>query len=105
MWAWTINSLTQNVPIPVFILNNLVTVLTLLIKLQFPESWTTAFADLLEVGRGSTAGLDLTVRVICDLEVEVVMFSEGRGKGEIAHNILIKDAMQLTDREIQPFYV
>ena len=100
VWAWTINSLTQNVPIPVFILNNLVTVLTLLIKLQFPESWTTAFADLLEVGRGSTAGLDLTVRVICDLEVEVVMFSEGRGKGEIAHNILIKDAMRASDNSI-----
>ena len=100
IWAWTIGNLSQRTPIPFFILNNLVTVLTLLIKLQFPESWPTAFSDLLEVGRGSTTGLDLAVRVICDLEVEVVMFSEGRGKAEIAHNVLIKDAMRANEDSI-----
>lgn len=90
----------QNVPIPVFILNNLVTVLTLLIKLQFPESWSTAFHDLLDVGRGCVAGLDLAVRVICDLEVEVVMFNENRGKGEVSRNVLIKDTMRGNDNNI-----
>ena len=100
VWAWTTSNLIQNVPIPVFILNNLVTVLTLLIKLQFPECWSTAFSDILEVGRGCTAGLDLAVRVICDLEVEVVMFNEGRGKGEVARNVLIKDAMRANENSI-----
>ena len=52
------------------------------------------------MGRGCTAGLDLTVRVICDLEVEVVMFSEGRGKAEVAHNVLIKDAMRASENSI-----
>ena len=100
IWAWTVGNLSQRTPIPLFILNNLVTVLTLLIKLQFPESWPTAFSDLLEVGSGSTTGLDLAVRVICDLEVEVVMYSEGRGKAEIAHNVLIKDAMRANENSI-----
>jgi Exportin 1-like protein len=68
-----------------------------LIKLLFPESWPLAFSDLLAVGRESTAGLDLVVRVICDLEVEVVMFSEGRGKQEVIHNVLIKDAMRANE--------
>jgi hypothetical protein len=100
IWAWTMDSLNKNIPIPVFILNNLVTVLTLLIKLQFPESWPSAFTELLVVGRSGTAGLDLAVRVICDLEVEVVMFSEGRGRDEVAHNVLIKDAMRASDNSI-----
>lgn len=52
------------------------------------------------MGRESTAGLDLVVRVICDLEVEVVMFSEGRGKQEVIHNVLIKDAMRANENSI-----
>lgn len=100
VWAWTANSVSSNFPIPVFILNNLVTVLTLLVKLEFPESWSTAFSDLLTIGSSNTAGLDLTVRVICDLEVEVVMFKEGRGRDEVTHNVIIKDAMRASDNSI-----
>ena len=74
--------------------------MALLIKLLFPESWPSAFSDFLAVGRESTAGLDLVVRVICDLEVEVVMFSEGRGKQEVIHNVLIKDAMRANENSI-----
>ena len=44
--------------------------------------------------RGAITGLDLAVRILGDLEVEVVMFSEGRTKDEIAHNTLIKDYMR-----------
>jgi Exportin 1-like protein len=100
IWSWTTCNIVQHIPIPVFILNNLVTVLALLVKLLFPESWPLAFSDLLAVGRESTAGLDLVVRVICDLEVEVVMFSEGRGKQEVIHNVLIKDAMRANENSI-----
>lgn len=100
IWAWTSNSISSNYPIPVFILNNLVTVVTLLIKLLFPEGWSTAFSDLLILGRSNIAGLDLTVRVICDLEVEVVMFKEGRGRDEVTHNVIIKDAMRASDNSI-----
>ena len=94
MWSWTTSNLAQQTHIPAFILNNLVTVITLLIKMLFPENWVSAFTDLLEVGSGRTAGLDLAVRVICDLEVEVVMFSEGRSKMEVTRNVMIKDAMR-----------
>ena len=37
MWSWTSNHIAQGITLPTFILNNLVTVLTLLIKRDFPE--------------------------------------------------------------------
>ena len=94
LWAWTTAHVAQNAAIPTFILNNVVTVLTLLIKRDFPERWPSAFHDVLAVGGSTTAGLDLAVRILADLEVEVVMFAEGRTKEEIAHNTRIKDVVR-----------
>jgi len=37
------------------------------------------------------------VRGLKDLDIEVVMFQDGRSKNEIAHNTLIKDTMRATN--------
>ena len=96
LWTWTTGHVAQNTVIPVFILNNVVTLLTLLVKRDFPERWPSAFHDVLTIGSSSPSGLDLAVRILSDLEVEVVMYAEGRTKEEIAHNTLIKDCMRRT---------
>ena len=56
LWTWTTGHVAQNAAIPTFILNNVVTVLTLLIKRDFPERWPSAFRDVLAVGSSTTAG-------------------------------------------------
>jgi len=86
----------QNVP--VFLLNNAVSVLTLCVKRDFPVHWPTAFAELLQLGyKFGIPGIDLVTRVLVELEVEVVMFSEGRSKAEAAQNTLVKDTMRDTE--------
>jgi hypothetical protein len=75
-------------------MNNIANIITLCIKCDFPEKWSTAFEDLLSLGDLGWAGVDLAIRVIADLEIEVVMFSESRSPREIAHNTAIKDAMR-----------
>lgn len=80
---------------PPYIFNNLCSILTLCIKRDFPEAWPSAFDDLLSLG-GGQRGAEVVVRVLGELEVEVVVFAEHRSKEEVAHNTLIKDTMRET---------
>jgi len=103
---------------PVYLLNNVVSIVTLCVKHDFPEIWPSAFDEILDLGNSCISGLDLTVRVLSDLDVEVVTsFTEGAGAGavdasaapnetpqmaarrkqEAAHNTAIKDAMRAGD--------
>ena len=101
---------------PVYLINNVVSIVTLCVKHDFPEIWPSAFDEILELGNSCISGLDLTVRVLSDLDVEVVTsFSDGgtaassaapaennsqatrRQKEEQMHNTAIKDAMRAGD--------
>lgn len=42
-------------------------------------------------------GIDFVIRVLSDLEIEIVMFNESRQKNEVQMNTNIKDAMRATD--------
>ncbi|RYG59839.1 hypothetical protein EON64_19835, partial [archaeon] len=103
VWAWLsalMASSQQLQSTPAFLLNNLASVLTLCIKRDYPEHWPGAFDDLLLLAQGSSSsssGAELLVRVLGELEIEVVMFSEARSRQEVAHNTLIKDRMRETD--------
>jgi hypothetical protein len=46
----------QNISINPSLLNNLVSVVTLLIKIDYPEIWSTAFDDLLALGMKNIVG-------------------------------------------------
>lgn len=80
--------------LPTYLLNNLVTVLTLCVKVEYPSSWPDAFDQLLQFGSTNFAGLDFSVRLLTDLDREVVTFEQGRSSEEIARNAAIKDAMR-----------
>lgn len=80
----------------VYMVNNIGNIITLCVKRDFPERWSSAFQDILEIGSRDRTGLDFAVRIIADIEVEVVMFNESRTAAEVAHNTMIKDAMRAT---------
>lgn len=67
-------------------------VLALLLKNDYPETWTDAFDQLqsLLVVREGAAHVDLYLRVLCALDEEVVTFHVDRSRGETEHNSLIK---------------
>ena len=80
--------------LPAYLLNNLVTVITLCVKAEYPVSWPNAFEQLLQVSSANIAGLDFVVRFLTDLDREIVSFGEGRNTEEIAQTAEIKDAMR-----------
>ena len=67
-------------------------VLALLLKSDYPETWTDAFEQLqsLLVVRDGAAHVDLYLRVLCALDEEVVAFHVDRSREETEHNSLIK---------------
>lgn len=80
-----------------FLLNNILLLVSLCIKRDYPEQWPTAFTDLLSLARSTGwNGVDMIARIINELEVEVVMFHEDRSRDEVKHNTLIKDTMRTT---------
>ena len=81
--------------VPFFLLSNAISVVTLCIKFDFPLHWPTAFSELLQLGYAhGIHGIEVVVKVLKELEVEIVMFSETRSKAEMALNTAVKDAMR-----------
>ncbi len=98
MKGWLLKILSENISVPNYIINNVASIVTLSIKNDYPELWPTAFVELLQLGSNhSFNGVEVVIRVLNDLDHEVVMFNEGRTKSEIAHNVLIKDTMRQTN--------
>jgi hypothetical protein len=77
-----------------YAMNNVANILTLCIKCDFPENWDNAFDEILLLSDLGWSGIDLCARIIADLDVEVVMFSESRTPEEVNHNRVVKDAMR-----------
>lgn len=93
---------TQNNPylnIPPYLLSNIVFIYTLLIKIDYPERWPSAFNDLLYFGHKYAVkdSIFFITKVLTELEAEVVVFNENRNKEEVAHNTEIKDVMRSTE--------
>ena len=89
----------------VFVVNNVANVVALVIKHDFPEVWPNAFEDLLSFGGLGKAGVTVAVRVLAELEFEVVMFSESRTAEEIRHNTIVKDAMRPLMTDVVQFLI
>ena len=85
----------MNDVVPYYMSSNAISTVTLSIKFDFPILWPTAFSELLQLGyTHGLLGIELVTRVLKEIEVEVVMFSETRSKAEIAQNGAVKDAMR-----------
>jgi hypothetical protein len=91
---WTNEVVAYQHSIPQYITNNVVTIITQLIKIDYPEIWPTAFEELLAIGRQNAIGIDIVVRVVCEIEVEIVVYDDRRTRDEVNHNTIIKDAMR-----------
>lgn len=103
--------------LPVFLVNNVASVVTLCVKYDYPEVWPEAFDEIIKLGNSCISGLDMTVRILIDLDVEVVTaWHEGGSaassagattqsqqgassakRHELSHNTAIKDAMRAGD--------
>ena len=94
MLRWSTSSVVSGMQIPSFIMNSVVTILTLGIKFEYPRQWPGAFEDLLPLAETGPHGVDLVVRILSELEVEVVMFTEQRTDEEKRNNTMIKDNMR-----------
>eukprot|EP01038_Epipyxis_sp_PR26KG_P005330 gene5330-7396_t len=90
---WVNSVIHQKLQWPGYIVNNIASIIALCLKWDYPENWSNAFNTVLGFGK-SIEGVDLVVRVLNDLEVEVVMFNDDRTKEEIAHNVLVKDTLR-----------
>lgn len=84
----------MNERIEPYAMNNVANILTLCIKCDFPENWDSAFDEILSLSELGWMGIDLCARIISDVDVEIVMFSEARTTDEINHNRIVKDAMR-----------
>lgn len=96
LMQWLLGLLQSREKVPGYLYNNVLSIFTLLIKSDYPENWPNAFSDFLQLGSQSTEGLDVVLRILTELEVEVVVFDERRNKEEVKHNTLIKDTMRAT---------
>ncbi|CAM9206016.1 unnamed protein product, partial [Ectocarpus fasciculatus] len=94
MMSWLLSTSSNLTGVESYVMNNIVTIVTLAIKHDFPELWPNAFSDILAFGQKGINELDIVIRVLSELEVEVVMFNDTRGKQEIAHNTIVKDAIR-----------
>ena len=97
MMSWLLSRSASLSGIESYVVNNIVTIVTLAVKHDFPELWPSAFSELLAFGGKGISELDIVIRILTELEVEVVMFNDARSKQEIAHNTIVKDAIRAGD--------
>lgn len=95
--SWIRETLSASSPserVEPYALNSVANILTLCLKIDFPERWDCAFDEILSFSDYGWMGITLSNRIIAELDVEVVMFSESRTQNEINHNRIVKDAMR-----------
>jgi hypothetical protein len=88
------SSVANSTNIPAYLLNNIVSIIALCVKLEYPSVWNTAFFDILSIGKINMIGLDLSIKILNEITVEIIEANETRSKEDIKNNILIKDYMR-----------
>lgn len=87
-------AVANSINIPIYLLNNLVSIIALCIKLQYPGIWNTAFFDILSIGKINMIGLDISIKILNEVTVEIIEANENRSKEDIKNNTMIKDHMR-----------
>lgn len=87
----------QGAEIPTYYVNNLLSIVALLIKWDYPNLWPSAFQELLLLSKRDGLRTNLfLITVMQEFEIEVVAFNDSRSKEEVARNTHIKDVMRST---------
>lgn len=106
IYGWMQNSVQCQAAMPSYVKNNMISVLTLLIRhLYKANHWETAFIDLMQLGSCSASssnavnilGLELVLGIFDEVTVEVIEFNENRTKEEVTRNCEVKDYMRVTN--------
>ena len=92
--TWLVNNSNDASSMPSYIENNIATVLIRCVKLDYPNEWTSAFRDIIALSKINMLGFSIALRVIIELDVEIVMFDDRRTTEEVSHNSLIKNTMR-----------
>ncbi|XP_024390921.1 exportin-T isoform X2 [Physcomitrium patens] len=79
---------------PVFIRNKLAQLIVILIYLEYPAEWPSAFLDMLGSLSKGPVVVDMFIRVLNALDEEVISFDFPRTEEEAAAATRIKDAMR-----------
>ncbi|GAQ89651.1 tRNA exportin [Klebsormidium nitens] len=79
---------------PVFVKNKLAQILVLLVYIEYPNGWPSVFVDLLQALSRGVSVVDMFIRVLIDLDAEVVSLDFPRSPDEIAVSNRIKDALR-----------
>jgi hypothetical protein len=89
------NAITCSLSLPSYYVNSIVTIITLCLKVDFPERWSNSFDEIIELSRKhGLRSADIFLGLMREFEIEVVSFNESRSKEEVDHNNLIKDVMR-----------
>ncbi|RLN48414.1 hypothetical protein BBJ28_00015062, partial [Nothophytophthora sp. Chile5] len=76
-----------------YLKTKLAVVVTLLIKRDYPDRWSTAFTELLALLPQGASIVEMYFRILLAINEEIVEFDAQRTQQEAAHNMRIKDAM------------
>lgn len=79
-----------------YLKTKLAVVVTLLIKRDYPDRWSTAFSDLMALLPKGASMVEMYFRILLAINEEIVEFDPQRSQAEAAHNMRIKDAMRET---------
>jgi hypothetical protein len=89
------NSVVTSVSLPSYYLNSILTIITLCLKVDFPERWLNGFDEIIGISKKhGLRSADIFLGIMREFEIEVVAFTEARLKEEVNHNTLIKDIMR-----------
>lgn len=79
---------------PVFVKNKLAQLIVILIYMEYPTEWPSAFVDMLNALSKGPVVVDMFIRVLNALDEEVISFDFPRTQEECAAATRIKDAMR-----------
>lgn len=79
---------------PVFVKNKLAQILVLLVYIEYPNGWPSVFVDLLQALSRGVSVVDMFVRVLINLDAEVISLDFPRSPEEVAVANRIKDSLR-----------
>ncbi|GAM23232.1 hypothetical protein SAMD00019534_064070 [Acytostelium subglobosum LB1] len=74
--------------------NKYAQIVVLLFKQEYPEQWPQFFNDFLSMLAIGPNVIDIFLRILKSIDIEVVSFNVHRSTAELAHNTMIKDTMR-----------
>jgi hypothetical protein len=89
---------SQNFSLPTYLLNNILTILALCLKREYPDTWPNAFPEIVALSqKNGIRSAEILLGVLQEFEIEVVAFNEMRSTEENQNNTMIKDTMRHTN--------